>query len=523
MCVIMFDKYLSYKTFKDKALTRLKAQQDKENAPITVRDLVVTPVKSSYRYGEVGDHLNNYQEDTVVRLLDHIENMVMVANLYHRKTNYQTDDSGFQLKEGHSNHITRLSTYEFSLYSKEPLNEDDFLNLIASIEAIAATFHDNVHLLLSSVALIDKKGKLFNTALYVECGKNGKITPITKAMPSEDDISYKIAYSQKKPQNASKFSPFVGQEKGGSISNQSLFEIQASGGAKCLLGIDICLDHTYALSLSLLEQRLKRDEIDSSFLPLQADHILTSNTIESITTSQFTKSILHIDPIPKHTLEEALRPKEKKIKLDQQELNSIPFKDYPQMRLTVLPNKGLRVNNPPFGPSYVITVNKERKLGSYLPAIEEQVKKINKLVLNKQVINLMKNSGDNLSHTEDSLLQAMQNLQKQLLTLCKPTLLEAFVKGRTYQFKREVLEMLEANQAVIDKFKMGDGDLILQAQVIIKDLKHRLSWIDHNMNPQFLVKMNSPIHAMQQKIDEIQQRIFGEKITTLEAPPKNSL
>jgi hypothetical protein len=66
-----------------------------------------------------------------------------------------------------------------------------FSQLIEDIYSIASQQHNNVHLLLSSVAVIYDDNQLLDMCIYVECGmEKPKLTTFCKANPSTSDFKY---------------------------------------------------------------------------------------------------------------------------------------------------------------------------------------------------------------------------------------------------------------------------------------------------------------------------------------------
>src|SRR5690349_15760709 len=66
----------------------------------------------------------------LLRLLDHIQFLANIANQYHEEYFCDLIHNNYTIKKDCLNKITRLSLYEFALYTSRPLDENHFPLLI---------------------------------------------------------------------------------------------------------------------------------------------------------------------------------------------------------------------------------------------------------------------------------------------------------------------------------------------------------------------------------------------------------
>lgn len=380
------------------------AQEAVMNQDIHVRDIIVYP--DNIDLDSYGEHThspiyyNQYQDiHFLERLTDQVKIFAEMATLYHRK--YYCDaitDGNYRIKENHLNTITRLSTHEFFLYTKTPLTESDLSIFINAIHAIAKKQEENVHLLLSSISVVTADKKILNLSLYVQCGKNAKVDPVNKARAFEtkkntdsNDPGY--------PDHGENFSqqalddhvicssPFVCSdidiqtEKSICISSNSILFIETFGGAKCVLAIDICLDHVRAHSKNLLEKfLLTKPSKNPMLIPSNIEHIVTSNHTTIHEKSKISKFILHVDP----------RHKERNLRTNydlvtQFDLEEIFESDkYDEMSAGRCMT-GFAVNNPPFGKDYHFQVMRERKMDVFTGRMNNHIYDRNERVMENRV------------------------------------------------------------------------------------------------------------------------------------------
>lgn len=247
---MFYQTYLHHKALRTKRQRQLEKQRQIQNAPITIRDLVVQPKNSEFSYGESQAHKNCYaQTSTVTRLIHHIQTLVSITNQYHKEAYCElTEDGSYQLKKKHYNMITRLSLNEFSLYGEQPLTMTEFQLVVNELCQMAQNSLDNVHLLLSSFSVEDSNRKLLNVTLYMQGGSNAKVDTVSKAISSKIDVTYKNTSNfskQKIGHTTSHVSCYVAgaTQNTTPIANNSVFEIETKGGARYTQAVDICFDH----------------------------------------------------------------------------------------------------------------------------------------------------------------------------------------------------------------------------------------------------------------------------------------
>jgi hypothetical protein len=236
-----------------------------------------------------------------------------------------------------------------------------------------------VHLLLSTFAVQTEDRQILNVALYVQCGAEPQIKVICKGRSSDIDIQFdnKKLFSQQEisedeetseedsqdenleEESSEEQEPnicsFIGSKlnkKNMMISNDSIFVIKTKGGAQFTQAIDICLDHFYSHSKSLFELQLKKTM--GIFIPLQIDHILTSNSIVSIKSSMIGEKIVHVDPfIIKNPLQNKCITQ--KITINSKHKYETKLKQSKDQ---------FELQNLPFGPDLTMILKPERQLNS---------------------------------------------------------------------------------------------------------------------------------------------------------------
>ena len=142
-----------------------------QNQAVFIRDLYVYPVDPSKRHGEAATVTGGHEGD-LERLIGHIRLLAEEARNLHQAHYCQLGSAGdVSLKPDCLNHITRLLTHEFSMYTPLPLSIEDFQKLYDAIYDFAKERGlPNLHLLLSSIAVEVVPGQILNVSLYVECG-----------------------------------------------------------------------------------------------------------------------------------------------------------------------------------------------------------------------------------------------------------------------------------------------------------------------------------------------------------------
>lgn len=368
-------------TRKEKLLRCFEKNNNKINQSIYFQDIFVYAVDQNHTRGESKGQINPYaqppSEETsehawaLKRLIDQIKLLAQVTNTYHEK-HYCTQhkDGTHTIKQHCLNKITRLLSSEFSFYTKNPLTLADFSHLTESIIAIAEKQQSNVHLLLSSFAVVTEDNKLLNMCLYVECGNQAKLHSFCKANPYRNDISYgKSLFIQspslvlrKEKENAN----FVSSLKNKNIiSNNSFFMVETAGGARCTIAVDICLDYSNDHSWLLFWNQF--NAYDTAIIPDAIEHIVTSNSVPlSIYRPCLTKSITQIDP------RYSLRTHLKNDKINSSDFDKCKDNAYPDLSIHLSEN-GVLLESTPFGLSYQLVVIKKRKAGEFNPNLKNEI------------------------------------------------------------------------------------------------------------------------------------------------------
>lgn len=413
----------------------LKATQQQ----VTIRELMVFPRlddKVFWRWGEVSpfkdvqfESLHAGVKDELLRLFDHIKMLFMIANQDHQHHHFFRNQAGsFQIKPEALNTITRLSTPEFAFYTNNPLDEEQFGLLIAFIEMLARTMHDNLHILLSSFAVIgEDNASLFNIAIYVQCGKNPVINYFAKAYPyinGKDiftDKSYPPLVNIKCGSKPGKEAPQVSaassilnfsEDSGVKIkttvlmdgtvslslnvsevkckaripSFNSVIRAETLGKAAFFIAIDICLDHHFQHSKEILKEMIRNasQSVNCHFLPTQVSHILTANTTDTIKESIESKFLTRAD-VESGGLysiwSSMLMPKDK--------LTSFPdfckiLEAYKKTKITTYKG-GLYIQNPCFGYDYSVWAYPHHRVNRFSPEKLKQIHEINRCSIQRSL------------------------------------------------------------------------------------------------------------------------------------------
>src|SRR6185369_10858383 len=94
-----------------------------------------------------------------------------IADRYHKLRNYSKNGI---LRKDRKNHVTILVTDEFTFYTSTPLTEEQFVQLLNSIEDLASNLSPNLVLVFSSFAVVDE-GIVYNTVVHVQGGKRSVV------------------------------------------------------------------------------------------------------------------------------------------------------------------------------------------------------------------------------------------------------------------------------------------------------------------------------------------------------------
>ena len=164
------------------------------------------------------------------------------------------------------NNITRVCLYEYSLFSQAPLSITDFNKLREKIQIIAEKCHQNLHLVLSSIA-VELEDKLLNCVIYVECGEKPILTTIAKHHTKSDKgYSYGLSYMSLENQE------LLGKYN---ISTETTFDFLTAGGIHVNVAVEICRDHIHGEAQTSILRRLsqvEKKEAKKTFFPFGYAH-----------------------------------------------------------------------------------------------------------------------------------------------------------------------------------------------------------------------------------------------------------
>lgn len=259
-----------------------------------------SPIKQSLR---ASSEMSREQEE---KLGVFIVKLMKVASLAHEKNQHD------------ENCITRLTTNEFCLYTEKPLKIEEFKAMQERIAYFASKLPENVHLVLSSFAVMtEDKKHLMNIVSYVECGKDPKMHLIVKNHSSMADPSYSIMVEQKKRElyntmiedrqnedykwdkhsmlREDQLPKLKIADKDVDCSFNNVFICKTKGGAEFISCVDICLDHHKGVAKRNLERLIDASEMRTETLPIKCTHLVTSSTISKKDENKVGQ-ITHVDP-----------------------------------------------------------------------------------------------------------------------------------------------------------------------------------------------------------------------------------
>ena len=357
--------------FRQKLEDRYQAKKQIANKQIYIRDIFVSAAISSVSHGEF--HMQKKQPSAkswFERLIDHVEILANIANEHHiHDYCKQKADNSYFVSSQHLNHITRLSLHEFSLYSKEPLTLAQYEQFVSKVAAFSEKLQPNVHLLLSSMAVVVTQDCAVNMSLYVQCGAQPLLRSFCKATKDPVDKTYLNMTMFKNPAIDDTSTEYTVTSSGLVLSHDFLFPVKTLGGAEANVAVEICLDHEFQVAKKLLFARVESvDREDTFFIPEQTDQLITSNTIQPYRPAYLTYSLAHVAPAAdiKNTWLSSIH-----FSFGIQTLSKcLKAQDYPGQRLAFHYGGSDKIayylHNPSFGFDCHIVPMKERKLNHYL-------------------------------------------------------------------------------------------------------------------------------------------------------------
>lgn len=455
------------------------------NADVHVRDLILTTIRPGH--GEVGTSPSNnrgydmYLKATYDRLLAHIKTIFSFANEEHRGQNCVALGQGkFQIKPDKVNYVTRLCMHEFSLYTHEPLSIEEYTHLCVTIEKMAEQLEPNVHILLSSFAIKNNSGKLFNTVLFVEGGQPPILHSFCKNTSSLADVNYENAYQLFSQQNVAAEPSIASEYVAGEqlVSTESVFEVTTLGGACYTQMIDICQDHINAHSKRIMERRIQENGNPDELLPEQIEHIVTSSTTGPNFANSLSSGIVHADSNPHDYMLKGYRTLGATT-LDEATLKRIIDPDYPNMSI-ITHDQRYEIQNPPFGPPYTIDILKDRPAFKYEDEFQALIRVHNQRVIKRKAEltkGLILKTSDLFFHyieknnLIDSILIDLEELEKQLLKECRYEFFEEWLGTGSYEDKKQankhITEMMLLMKTAIKNDK-------IDSIMVVKDTVNRL-------------------------------------------------
>lgn len=481
-----FFRFEKFKLTLSKVSHNQKKTLETLNQDIFITDLVLrAPFEP---FGEADFHTNRYKNPQECRIRTYIAALFDFTNEYHH-TNYCEMDSGgnYKLKKDKENHVTRLTTHEFSFYTKYPLTLNEFQMLIQDIENMANNLTPNVHVLLSSFAVRNHDGILINMSVFVEGGNPSTLHVFAKNTSSGKDIHYEgqatLFSQQQQDKNASFHAEAVISKDNMTISTGSVFEVKTKGGACYTQAIDICLDHKYQHSKELMARRIHSPADPDQFLPQQIEHCISSNSIYLFEDSLISDGFIHADPSysMQHYYEENFGPKV----LTDKTIERIIPSSYQKMKIIEY-SGGYNILNPPFGSDSYIEVFNERPAGKYKPELQAAVHQHNNEVCERRLAFLKQEYLDQMvkdkivQHIDQSKMLSVriEQLEKKMLTRCKPTVFNGLFITEEYKQKMEAKEIITSSMKLIKEALHSQGNLcVLLLPSWKKDLESKLNYV----------------------------------------------
>jgi len=372
-------------------LQNMIAQKEaRMNQEITIRDLYVNQVHSLDTYGEAKQLNPQDAQTSLLRLTNHIDILANITNRYHQEYYCEKIESqhGFhdQIKNDCKNKITRLLTNEFSLHTVKPLTLNELSKLLSSIKMIAKSLLPNVHLVLSSLAVVTNDHRLLNMVVYVECGPQAKLHTFCKANPHYLDVKYENTKLFCTQEDKGYPNNYIASKHGFIISNDSVFTIKTEGNAQYKQAVDICFDHYQKHSIQLFEN-LKNNALLNNFyiIPKQVNQVITANSIRTIEQASLLTPFcdaVHIDP---------LAPTPNRMENDSiDELELKKLSCIQKQGVQIKSNKdGLIIITPPFAGPYQVVATEEKKLCTYAHSLKKSVEKYNDIIKKRIVASML--------------------------------------------------------------------------------------------------------------------------------------
>ncbi len=468
---------------KEKLGIKFESDKKKADQEIVIRDILIyresktTKEEGQFSFGELYHPSSHYaQLDTFKRLIDHISLIAEIAAKVHQHYYCQLSTSGaYEIKEKCYNNITRVALNEFALYTKQPLNLDQFNELMGCVEAIAKRHLENIHWVLSSLAVVTKDRKVLNICLYIQCGQEPVIHVVTKANFAAGDPTFaKTKYFTQKtyPSLKGKSSQFTAGEPNGVISNNGIFEITTRGGAKFLQIVDICLDyydeHSIKNLLTLLDMTTSQR---TDFLPKQVNHLITANTIGLSYEKNISTMVTLVDPIrskrdmPKPITNDKFLT-EMKINLASEYKHTVINKHYKTGALYLM--------SPPFGNHCRINIQPEQPIGNLSGGLEDKAKKYNFEVKQQFVDSLAYSKNAKIQQEFPYYLRELKELDTLIQSVCTIIPTELKLGSSSYRLKCRIQALHRIFNEKISSLITDPPRFLKEAGNLLKELGDHL-------------------------------------------------
>lgn len=508
----MFSKsYYSVNSARQNLACKVQQKIEVINQDISIRDLYLLPkdfesiflpsIDSKRRPREFWIWLMNFPNmirDNLERLNDHVAILAEITNRYHQQAYCeQTSDGTYTLRQDSFNKITRLLLPEFSLYGAQPLSEKDFNNFYNNLLSIAATKTENVHLLLSSLPVLNEDKKVLNVCLYVECGPNPVITIICKARASSVDPEYlgTTNFSQQSNDLPTVITSYVLSKNGNVITNLSIFKVRTKGGAEYIQAIDICLDHFYAHSKTLLGRELLLKQ--QGLYPAQIDQTVSSSSIALQRQSQITSWITHVDS---ELSKKAMLHHNTDTPVRSLDFDDLKTKKYPDFVIVEM-ESGVELKQPIFGRDLLLFAEKERKMDLAPTSLNVNIKKQNKNACRLFIDTQLQSRPDfqeviqNISENHVDLVTKINQFYLETANLCKPSSFDNFLRLEINRVKTQIKTLIDKSYAKYTELQDDQLGLFFDFPSILDEFEIELK-LCHNFKSNLIQNINKKIQEL---------------------------
>lgn len=392
------------------------SKEDLINQSVTITDLVVKEFadnsrreyERSYGKGEWESNIdaNELQSSkerstAISQFCNHINLLANIANKYHEEKYFTSTTDGVKINHEDKNKITRLLLNEFSLYQKyKPFTVGEFKNIVQSMEKMASKLHENLHLMLATVPVMDESNRVYNFAIHIQCGVNPQFNIFAKSFPHENDpkypnttnYGYKIRTDEEEyfdlmnkiERTVAMQLPFDQKEELSAVKFAGVFKCQTVGGAEFFQGVDICQDHTFKVAKNYFEKdiSLQIEDRINILIPKQISHIVVSASVDPIR-SHGLSGDTHIS-----IADTKVQYKEKNNSNQfNEDINQFPSNitdlSHGKTKVVLQKNKTI-IENPEFGRDLIISAYQPHQLDSVQKSLADKIDLHNKSVKEKR-------------------------------------------------------------------------------------------------------------------------------------------